>query len=530
MKISKLLSSILGILSVAVPGISVQAAGTAPRLVVGIHIDQLNSNYLEWFMDGFSEDGFKKLFQNGLVYKNMVHNFPRPDAASASATISSGTIPGHHGIISGKWFDRQTSGLVSCVTDPDYLGNYTTLRVSPKKFLCSTIGDELETSTKGIAKVFSVGISAEEAILSAGHSADGVFWIDDETGKWCTSTYYNYMPWWIQNINDIRDMSEIIGQTSWQPLYPLSYYQYMPYQSSPTLFQYWLNKYGKDKVKAFKETPVVNTEVCNLGLETIQKEKLGTDEIPDYLILNFTASGNFDNSILMSSVELQDIYFRLDQEIGKIIDMVERQAGLDNALIYITGTGEPKNLAIEVNKDRPYNGNFYPDRCTSLLNLYLMAIYGNEKWISSYHEQSIYLNKELIIKKGLSVDEISLKAAEFLGEFSGVQKVIRNRQLISGDLDISMNRYRNGLSFERSGDIFIEIQPGWNIRNNDKNIKDFQIRYEAYNPSLVFFGSKLKSQTVFRPISSGDIASTLSKVFRIRPPNASSGIILQEMQ
>lgn len=528
MNANKLLRSLLGILTITVPGMSMEAVGTAPRLVVGIHIDQLNTNYLEWFMEGFSEDGFRKIIQNGLVYKNMVYDYPRPDAASASASIACGTTPGKHGIISKKWFDRAKGLFVSSVSDPEYLGNYTSFTASPKNLLCSTLGDELKTSTNGEARFFSIGISAEEAILSAGHFADGVFWIDDETGKWCTTTYYNYMPWWLQHINDSRDISQIIDQTPWEPLYPLSFYQYMPYQTSPTLFQYWLNKYGKDKFRIYKETPVVNSEVCKIGLETIEKERLGTDEIPDYIILNLTASGNLDNSRVMSAVEIQDIYFRLDQEIRKIVDLVERQAGLENALIYLTGTGEPKNPAIEISKSRPYNGDFYPERCTSLLNLYLMAIYGNEKWISAYHDQQIYLNRELIEKKGIKFDDISLKAAEFLGEFSGVQKVIRNRQFISGNFDVSLNQYRNGLSFDHSGDIFLEIRPGWNIRNNNDE-KDLQVRYEAYNSTLIFYGSKLKAQTVFRPISYGDIASTLSKVFRIRPPNASSGSILQEM-
>jgi len=87
MKVNKILRSILGILTVTIPGMLVQATGTAPRLVVGIHIDQLNADYLEWFMDGFSEDGFRKMLQNGLVYKNMVYDYSRPTWRSTMSTI-----------------------------------------------------------------------------------------------------------------------------------------------------------------------------------------------------------------------------------------------------------------------------------------------------------------------------------------------------------------------------------------------------------------------------------------------------------
>ena len=526
---NKFLRSLIGILTITIPEVTAIAEGSSPRLVVGIHIDQLKTDYLDWFMEGFSEDGFKKILNNGLVYRSMGYSFPKPDAASASASIVCGTTPANHGIISGKWFDRSSNMVISCVFDPEYIGNYTRNTVSPKNLLCSTLGDEIKIATNGEAKVYSIGISAESTIVSGGHDADGVYWIDENSGKWCSTTFYEDIPWWVQHVNDNRDIASIIDQTTWEPLYPLSFYQYMPYHSSPTLFHYWMSKFGNDKIRMYKETPMVNSEVCKLGIEAMGKERLGTDDIPDYLVLNLTASGNLGNSKTLSAVEIQDIYFRLDQEIGKIVDAVERQAGLENALIYIVGTGEPQTPAQETKKSYSYGGDFYPERCTSLLNLYLMAIYGNEKWVSAWNNQQIYLDRSLIEKKGINYDEISLKAAEFLGEFSGVRRVVRNRKLLAGEYDTALSQIRNGVYFERSGDFYIEIQPGWNIRNND-NERDLQVRYGTYKTTLAFFGSGIKPQKIVRPVSSEDIAPTLSKVFRIRPPNANEGSILQEME
>jgi len=525
---NKLLRSIIGILTITLPGMTAGASGSAPRLVVGIHIDQLRTDYLNWFREGFSEDGLKKMLQNGVVYHSVSYDFPKPDAAAASASIVCGTTPSKHGIIASNWYERSSDNVVSSVYDPAWLGNYTTSTTSPGNLLASTLGDELKAATKQEGHVFSVGISAEAAILSGGHEANGVFWMDDNTGQWCTSTYYNYMPWWLQQINDQRNMSGVLDKTSWQPLYPLSFYQLMPYQTNPSLFEYWLGKYGKDKYKAYKETPMINSEVCQIGLKIIENEQLGTDEIPDYLILNVNASGYLENSRTLSAIEIQDIYFRLDQEIEKIINAVDRQVGLENALIYLVGTGAPKNPAVEVSGNQSWRGDFYPDRCTSLLNLYLMALYGDEKWVSAWNNQQIYLNRTLIEKKNLDFDAFSIKAAEFLGEFSGVQRVIRNRMLLSGSYDNSLNKYRNGIFHEHSGDFYIELQPGWNIRNNS-SVKDVQVRYEAYSTTLMVYGGQLKAQTITRPVASGDIATTLSKVFKIRPPNACEGSVLPEL-
>jgi len=518
----KWLRSIVGLLTITLPGLATGATGTAPRLVVGIHVDQLRSDYLTWFKEGFSEDGLKKMAQNGVVYPAVTYGFPKPDAAAATASLVSGTTPSRHGIVSNAWFDRESGTVVSCVYDPQWMGNYTSGTASPKYLMASTIGDELKMATKQAGKVFSIGISAETAILSGGHEADGVFWMDDETGKWCTSTYYNYMPWWLQQINDQRNLSGILDQTSWKPLFPLSYYTLMPYQTTPSLFEYWLGKYGKDKFKAFKETPMVNEEVCRVGLKAIEQERLGTDEIPDYVVLNLSASGHLESGRPLSAIESQDIYLRLDAEIGRLIDAVDRQVGLEHALIYLIGTGAASEPAIELSGNRSYHTEFFTDRCVSLLNLYLMAIFGDEKWVSVWNNQQIYLNRTLIDKKGLDLDAVSQKAAAFLSEFSGVQRVVSNRIVASGTYDNTLITYRNGINPAHSGDFFLEIQPGWNIRHNGAE-KDVQVRYDAYTTTLLLYGNGLKSATVNQPISVGDIATSLSKVFRIRPPNACEG-------
>lgn len=525
---NRFIRSLLGILTITISGIPAEAAGSAPRLVVGIHIDQLKSEYLEWFMDGFSEDGFKKILQNGLVYKSLRYSYPKPDAASASASIECGSNPESDGIISSKWYDRNKDMVVSCVFDPSYLGNYTLNSCSPKNLIPSTIGDELKIATKGESKVYSIGISAESAIISGGHLADGVYWIDDNTGKWCSTTYYNDIPRWLQQVNDDRDIDGIIEKTDWAPLYPLDFYKYMPYEDSPTLFSYWLSKYGKDKVSVFRESPMANSEVCSLAIEAIDKEKLGKDETPDYLVINLTATENTGISKSLSAVEKQDIYFRLDQEIGKVVDAVERQAGLGNALIYIVGTGEPQEEAPDIAKKYSVGGDFYPKRCTSLLNLYLMAIYGNENWVSTWQNNQVYLNRSLIEKKGINYEEISYKAARFLGEFSGVKKVIRNCDLITGKYDSALEKYRKGLFNERSGDFYIELQPGWNIRKVE-NERDLQVRYGNFQPILAFYGFNVKPQKISLPVQAEDIAPTICKVFRIRPPNSSEGYVLKEM-
>ena len=71
--------------------------------------------------------------------------------------------------------------------------------VSPHHLQTSTIGDELKISSNGSAIVWGIAATSESAILSVGHAANGVMYIDNNSGQWRSSTYYNAsFPEWLK--------------------------------------------------------------------------------------------------------------------------------------------------------------------------------------------------------------------------------------------------------------------------------------------------------------------------------------------
>ena len=48
-----------------------QNVASVPKLVVGITIDRMRSDYLEAFSPLYGEGGFKRLMNNGIVYSNV---------------------------------------------------------------------------------------------------------------------------------------------------------------------------------------------------------------------------------------------------------------------------------------------------------------------------------------------------------------------------------------------------------------------------------------------------------------------------
>lgn len=80
-----LLTSILTVLTIT--GLQAQPLPATPKLVVGLTIDQLRTDYLEAFSSLYGEKGFKRLWKEGKVFRNAEYNFSKVDRASAIAAL-----------------------------------------------------------------------------------------------------------------------------------------------------------------------------------------------------------------------------------------------------------------------------------------------------------------------------------------------------------------------------------------------------------------------------------------------------------
>ena len=108
------------------------------RLVVSIAIDQLRSDYLEAFTPLYSQNGFKRLLGQGLVYTNASYSFAPVDRASAIAALSTGVPPYYNNIVGQRWLNRETLRPVWCVDDPKCPGLLTSETASPVHLSTST--------------------------------------------------------------------------------------------------------------------------------------------------------------------------------------------------------------------------------------------------------------------------------------------------------------------------------------------------------------------------------------------------------
>ena len=118
----------------------------------------------------------------------------------------------------------------------------------------------------------------------------------------------------------------------------------------------------------------------------------------------------------------------------------------------------------------------------------------------------------------MNLAEMLERTQDFLLQLSGVKDVYTSSRLMQGAWTPGISRMRGGYNPRYSGDVLIEVAPGWHFVN--PSMHEDQLSRESYIPfPIIFMGPGIDAGAVDKPISIDYVAPTLSKAVRIRAPN-----------
>lgn len=514
-----LVSSILGVSESAY-------ADVRPRIVLGVIIDGLDSQYLDLLSDSFGEGGFKRLMKEGLIVCDADYG-TNLDATAATSIIMTGASPSTTSV-SGKYvYDRNTLRIVDAMSDPNIMGSSTNQTFSPKNLIVSTLSDEVRIASGGVGRVFSIAVEPSQAIIMSGHAGSAAIWLDEKTGNWAGSTYYKDMPTSIAYRNRLKPLSLRLDTIQWTPLKEKTAYVGLPDHLTHYPFRYTFGGGNPARYSVYASSPMINTEITDLAGELIDELKLGTLNVTDmvnvaYSLKPFNFTRNQDNRY-----ELIDSYLRLDRDLDRLFEKAKEKAGSENTLIFVAATPPSGKQRRDDEKwNIPY-GVFSTKKAKGLLNMYLIAKYGNGDWISSYYDDKFYLNHKLINDLNLDAAAIRADAAVFLEKMSGINRVYTIDEILGGRGDYRLEALQRNTPAASAGDLYIEVAPGWESIDDihspvsDARIKMVQ-RYEAPTAPIFIWSKDIENTKIDNPVDARRLAPTMARLLRIRSPNAST--------
>ncbi|AFM02905.1 putative AP superfamily protein [Bernardetia litoralis DSM 6794] len=513
-----------------------------PKLVIGIVIDQMRYDYLYRFYDQYSENGFKRLLNDGFSCENTHYNYTPTNTAPGHASIFTGATPMNHGIINNNWYSRAEDRKFYCAEDQIVEGIGTENpedkqgKMSPRNLKTSTITDELRLATNQKAKVIGISIKDRGAIMPAGHIANGAYWYDGSSGKMISSSYYfENLPNWVTDFNKKEVADKYIKQ-GWELLLPLTEYSQSladenKYEGHPTknkkaVFPYFIDKFNEEKrYKEFLFTASANTFLREFAEEAILKEELGKDKTTDFLTLSFSSTDYIGHRYGIYSVEVQDTYLRLDKELATLFEFLDKNVGEGEYTLFLTadhaGAPSPSHL-----HDLQFDSDYLEwSSMKDSLNNFLIKSYGEGKFVSYLSDQDVFLNRELLLQKNISLQEVQQKTSEFLLTQKGISQAITATELSkqiqrTGFLQL----IQNGFNPKLSPDVAFLFQSGYmdSYYKKGGTTHGTPYNYDTQVP-LLFFGKNIKSGKTHRRVEITDIAATMASLLYLQQPSGCIG-------
>lgn len=517
--------------------LSLSGQSQKPKLVVGIVVDQMRSDYLQRFESKFSEGGFKRMIREGFVARNTHYNYIPTYTAPGHASVYTGTTPRYHGIISNDWYSRDLGRSTYCVGDSAARGVGGSARngnISPRNLITNTITDELKLSTNFRAKVIGISIKDRGAVLPAGHTPDGAYWYDSRTGEFMTSDFYKEkLPDWVEQFNRKKLVDTYSNQT-WNTLLPLSEYvesrpDDSPYEAgfkgkeTPT-FPYELDKLrmANGPYGLIRSTPFGNSLIIEMGRAAIEGEQMGADAVTDFLSLSFSSPDYIGHNFGPHSVEVEDTYLRLDRELSDFFGYLDQKIGKGTYLVFLTadhGVVENPQFLLDHNLPGGYinveeMGKRFQEALTNRL--------GKGEWVIDVSNDQVFLDRDLIADSGRDLEEVQRTVADILLQFDPVAETFTASDMAGVDYtDPLRNTLQNGYNRKLSGDVLVLMKPGYlaGRAGSPGTSHGSGYSYDTHIP-LLFFGTGVKPGSTVKRTTITDIAPTLSMLLDISIPNA----------
>lgn len=511
---------------------------SAPKLVVGIVVDQMRYDYLTRFWNHYGDDGFKRLVNDGFNCKNHHFNYAPTSTGPGHASVYTGTTPAVHGIIGNNWYDKVQDKEVYCSSDDAYesIGTSSNAgKMSPHRMQVTTLTDQLRLHTQMRGKTIAIALKDRGAVLPGGHTANAAYWFEGgKSGNWITSSFYmDVLPAWV-NAHNTSDAVEGYKKP-WETLKPISTYL----ESGSDANSYEGTFKGEDKVtfpydlpklwdangqySTLRATPYGNSITADFAIAALTNENLGMDSDTDFLAVSFSSTDYVGHKYGVNSKEIQDTYLRLDQDLARLLGALDAQVGSQNYTVFLTADHAAINVPAYLADNHIPAGYLDLNAMKTRLTEFISYTYGTTDIVKNISNNQVFLDHKVVGNLDMDLDDIQEEIAYELLSYEGMDRVFTGTQMWQNNYTQGIPYIlQNGWNQKRSGDVLFVQKPGFISYSRTGSTHGSPMIYDTHVP-LIFYGNGIKKGETASRTEIPDIAPTIASMLGIAFPNGTTG-------
>ncbi len=514
---------------------------SSPKILVGVVVDQMRYDYLTRLSNKFSNDGFNRLINQGFNCTNNHYNYVPTVTGPGHSSIATGSSPSINGIVGNNWYDRNIKEEIYCATDLSYEnigGNAYYGKKSPNNLLTLTFADQNRITNKMKSKTISISIKDRGAIFMGGKNANAAYWFYGKNkGEWITSSYYmNDLPSWVREFNEPENISSFINR--WELLHDLKRYDLRreddndfeklfkgkDNSSFPYLTEALMEE--NDGFDMISETPFGNSMTTDFAIAAIEGEKLGEDDFTDVLTISYSSTDYIGHNFGVFSLETEDTYLRLDLEIKRLLDYLDKKIGKNNYSLFLTADHGALEVPAYLNSKGMKAMSVDKYKFIKSVSKYLAETFGSKRMIEHSVNNNIYINYEVVKSLDLKLDVVKQKIVNHLNTYDFINSAYSLDEIITASkLTNYQELIKKGYYPERSGDIVFVLEPNVIIYGNRGTTHGSGYDYDTHVP-LIFYGNGINKGKTSVRTEITDIAPTINELLGIENSSAYSGKIL----
>ena len=500
---------------------TVPALGSAydaqPKLVVVIVVDQMRADYLERWRSEFGANGFRLLMDRGAYFQNCFYGYANTTTAPGHATLLTGSYTSGHGILGNEWWDPAKKQIVEAASDDatSVVGvSSSGPSASPHNLLTDTLGDELKLATQGRSRVFTTSLKDRAAVFTAGFMADGAYWIDHDSGRWVTSTFYaSKLPDWVEQFN-AQEHAEKYWNREWK-------------DDSGKVLRTTQRTPQSKFFEVVGATPFAVEYQLDFARQLITSEKLGSGPATDLLVVSISSSDILGHRVGPDSPQQHQLFLELDRRLSDFFAFLGRQMGLANVWIALSADHGVFEVPAEAAKLRLPAMSRSNNRVRADLNADLGTHLGAKgQYVAEVRWPQVFLAADAFAPLKMKEAEAERAVGEAMVRL-GMKGYFTKDQLAHGEVPPGPagQQYLNSYS----------PHSGWYVLGEPLPFQVAGIqathgspyRYDQHVP-LLLFGLPFQPgqyRTAAEPV---DLATTLASLLGINPPAAAQGRVLTE--